>query len=299
MRNSNTVSKPANVVLNILFIIFSLICIIPLVLVFSVSFSNELSVNKYGYSFIPRKFSTAAYSYLFLNVKSILHAYGITIFVTVVGSLLSVIVIALYAYPLSRRDFRYRNIFTFVVFFTMLFGGGLVPWYLVCTQVLHLKNTIWAMIIPYLISPWYVLIMRTFFATTIPEAIIEAAKIDGCGEFRTFFTIVAPLAKPAFATIGLFTVLNYWNDWWLPLLLIDKDSLVNLQYTMYKITTNIQYLTQLAPTASAQAGNSLATLPAETSRMAMCVVTIGPIILAYPFFQRYFVKGLTIGGVKG
>jgi putative aldouronate transport system permease protein len=147
---------------------------------------------------------------------------------------------------------------------------------------------------------WYVLIMRTFFATTIPDSIIEAAKIDGAGEFRTFAVVVLPLAKPVIATIGLFNTIFYWNDWWLPLMLLkSKDSLANLQFTMYKITTNIQYLTQMAPSAAAQTGNTVAMMPSETARMAMCVLAVGPIIIAYPFFQKYFVKGLTIGGVKG
>ena len=295
----NLISRPSDTILNIIFIIYSLICILPLFLVLSVSFSDELSIAKNGYSFIPQKFSLTAYSYLFLNAKGILNAYGVTIFVTVVGSVLSVIIIALYAYPLSRRDFKYRNTFTFLVFITMIFSGGLVPWYLVCTRVLHLQNTIGALIVPYLMNGWYVLIMRTFFSTTIPESIIEAAKIDGAGEFRIFAVVVLPLAKPAIATIALFNTLFYWNDWWLPLMLINDDKFVNLQYIMYRITTNIQYLTQLAPNAAAQSGNTIAQMPSETARMAMCILSIGPVIIAYPFFQKYFVKGLTIGGVKG
>jgi putative aldouronate transport system permease protein len=296
----NLISKPANAVLNFAFIIYSLLCIIPLFLVLAVSFSDEISIAKDGYKFIPEKFSTAAYHYLFLNSKAIITAYGVTIFATVVGSVLSIVVIALYAYPLSRKDFKYRNLFTFIVFFTMLFSGGLVPWYLVCTRILHIQDTIWALIIPYLMNGWYVLIMRTFFSTTIPDSIIEAAKIDGAGEFRIFAVIVIPLAKPVIATIALFNTIFYWNDWWLPLMLLKtKDNLANLQFTMYKITTNIQYLTQIAPNAAAQSGNTVAMMPSETARMAMCVLAVGPIIIAYPFFQKYFVKGLTIGGVKG
>ena len=299
-KNNNMISKPANAVLNFAFILYSLLCIIPLFLVLAVSFSDEISIAKNGYKFIPQKFSTAAYDYLFVNGKAIINAYGVTIFATVVGSILSIIVIALYAYPLSRKDFRYKNVFTFIVFFTMLFSGGLVPWYLVCTRVLHIQDTIWALIIPYLMNGWYVLIMRTFFATTIPDSIIEAAKIDGAGEFRTFAVVVLPLAKPVIATIGLFNTIFYWNDWWLPLMLLKtKDNLANLQFTMYKITTNIQYLTQMAPSAAGQTGNTIAMMPSETARMAMCVLAVGPIIIAYPFFQKYFVKGLTIGGVKG
>lgn len=297
--SANSISRPADAALNLAFIIYTLICVVPLLLVVSVSFTDEISIAKYGYNFFPHKFSTAAYSYLFLNAKGIVTAYGVTIFATIVGAALSVTVMALYAYPLSRRDFKYRNIFAFIVFFTMLFNGGLVPWYLVCTRVLHLQNTIWALIVPYLMNGWYVIIMRTFFSTTIPESIIEAAKIDGAGEFRTFVVVVLPLAKPAIATIALFQTLIYWNDWWLPLMLINNDKLVNLQYLMYKITTNIQYLTTVASSAAGQTGNTVANMPSETARMAMCILAIGPIVAAYPFFQKYFVKGLTIGGVKG
>lgn len=297
--NSNLISRPANAVLNLAFIIYSLICIVPLLLVLSVSFTDEISITQFGYNFIPHKFSTAAYHYLFLNAKGIVNAYGVTIFVTIVGSILSVMIIALYAYPLSRKDFKYRNVFGFLVFFTMLFSGGLVPWYLICTRVLHLQNDVWALIIPYLMNGWYVIIMRTFFSTTIPESIIEAAKIDGAGEFRIFAVVVLPLAKPAIATIALFQTLVYWNDWWLPLMLINNDKFINLQYLMYKITTNIQYLTTVAASSAGQTAGTVANMPSETARMAMCILAIGPIIIAYPFFQKYFVKGLTIGGVKG
>lgn len=294
---TNGISEPANIALNLVFIIYSLIAVVPLILVLSISFSSEMSIAKYGYSFFPREFSTAAYDYLFLNSKAIFDAYGVTIFVTIVGTFLSVMVVALYAYPLSRKDFKYRQFFTFFIFFTMLFGGGLVPWYLVCTKLLGLQNNIWALIVPMLMNGWFVIIMRTFFSTTIPESIIEAAKIDGAGEFRIFAVVVLPLAKPAIATIALFQTIIYWNDWWLPLMLINNDKNINLQYLMYKITSNIQYLSQVAATSGGAV--NMANLPSDTARMAMCILAVGPIIAAYPFFQKYFVKGLTVGGVKG
>jgi putative aldouronate transport system permease protein len=215
------------------------------------------------------------------------------------GTALSLLVIALYAYPISRKDFKYRNQFTFFVFFTMIFGGGLVPWYMVCVQLLHLKNTIWAMIFPALMNGWYVLIMRTFFATSIPDSIIESAKIDGAGEWRTFFQIVLPLSLPGLATVALFNTLAFWNDWYLPLMFITKANLYNLQYTMYKMLANIQFLIQSSSAMSGRASEMLKNLPSETSRMAMCILAVGPIIFAYPFFQKYFVKGLTVGAVKG
>ncbi|HEY5563503.1 MAG TPA: carbohydrate ABC transporter permease [Clostridiaceae bacterium] len=298
--NANSITKKSNFILNIIFMIYTLFCLVPLILALIVSFTDENIINTYGYSFFPRKLSFASYQYVLLNGRAIINAYGITIFNTVVGTFLSLIVIALFAYPISRKEFKYRYFFTFLVFFTMLFSGGMVPWYLVCTQVLHLKDTIWAMIIPYLMNGWYVIIMRTFFATTIPDSIVEAAKIDGAGDFKTFMVIVLPLAKPVLATVGLFITLTYWNDFWLPMMLINKDGLLSLQYTMVKIQTNIAYLTQI--NSAAGGGNVagvIAAIPTETVRMAMAVMAIGPIVIAYPFFQKYFVKGLTIGAVKG
>ncbi len=221
-----------------------------------------------------------------------------TIFVTVVGSVLSLIVISLYAYPLSRKDFEHRKLFTLLVFFTMLFNAGLVPWYMVYVNVLHLKNSVFAMILPGLCTPLYVLIMRTFFQTTIPQSIIEAAKIDGASEFRIFTRIVLPLSKPSLATIGLFNVLFYWNDWYSPLLFITDEKLFNLQYMMYRVDRSITYLVSQSNTLG-NVSELLANIPSQTARMAMAIIAIGPIIFAYPFFQKYFVAGLTVGSVKG
>jgi putative aldouronate transport system permease protein len=252
----------------------------------------------YGYSLFPRNLSLESYKYIFKNIGVILRAYGVTMLVTVVGSTLSLIIISLYAYPISRKDFKYRGTFTFIVFLTMLFNGGLVPWYMVYVNVLHINDTLMALILPYLMTPLYVLIMRTFFMTSIPEGIIEAAKIDGAGELQTFVRIVLPLAKPALATIGLFNVLTYWNDWYAPLLFINNEKLFNLQYLMYRVDKAILYLSNNAGSIN-NATQIMANLPSQTARMAMAVVAIGPIILAYPFFQKYFVEGLTIGSMKG
>jgi putative aldouronate transport system permease protein len=207
----------------------------------------------------------------------------------------STMIIALYAYPLSRSGFRYKNVFSFIVFFTMIFGGGLIPWVMVYTHVIPLVNTIWILIIPYLMNGWFVIIMRTFMKTTIPEEVLESARIDGAGEFRTFFVIVLPLCKAGLATIGLFVMLNYWNDWYLPLIFISKTSLYNIQYVLYQIMSSIQFLISAAGNGSYAIKN----IPSETARMAIAVLAIGPIIFAYPFFQQYFIKGLTIGAVKG
>lgn len=291
-------SKKSNIIFNIILTILSIMCIYPLVLVFMVSITDEKMISLYGYRIIPKKVSLYAYEYILKDIGVVLRAYGTTALVTIVGSLISIAVISMYAYPLSRKSFKYRNTFSFIVYFTMLFNGGLVPWYMVYARFLNLKNSYWALIIPALVSPMYVLIMRTFFSTSIPDSLIEAAKIDGAGEFYIFCRIVIPLAKPAIATISLFNILNYWNDWYLPLLFITDEKKFTLQYLLYRVEKSIQYLSS----SSQNLGNVseiLSKIPSQSSRMAMAIIAIGPIIFAYPFFQKYFVQGLTIGAVKG
>lgn len=293
------IPKLTNSILNIIFGIYTILSIAPLLLVIAVSFTDEKTIYKFGYNFIPKQFSLGAYKFVFTDVDQVLRAYGVTFFVTIVGGILSLLLISLLAYPLSRKDFKYRNALSFFVFFTILFSGGFVPWYIVCTQFLHLKDTIWALIAPYLINSWYVIIMKTFYQNTIPDSLLEAARIDGAGEFKTFFSIVLPLSVPGLATIGLFIILRYWNDWWLPLTLINDNKLFNLQFLMYQVQLDIQYLKSARTSMTLETMKEIASIPSETSRMAMCIVAIGPIIVAYPFLQKYFVKGLTIGSVKG
>ena len=285
-----------NVLLNLIFILCAATCIIPILLVVGISISDESSLMMNGYNIIPKKFSGEAYKYVADNAKMIFDAYGVTLFSTICGTLLSVLVISFYAYPLSRKDFKYRQAFTFFIFLTMIFNGGMVPWYLVCTKILNLQNKIWALIIPYVFNAWYVIILRTFFSLNIPPSLIEAAKIDGAGEFRIFFKMIIPLSLPGIATIALFQTLGYWNDWWLPLMFTStKSNLVNLQFLLYRILTNIQAIAD-NPAASA---SFTTRLPAESVRMALCIIAIGPIVLAYPYFQKYFVQGLTVGAIKG
>ncbi len=298
MRDCTKISRKADFALNIIMLLCTIACVLPLLIVFSASITEEKTVTMYGYSLIPRNLSLESYKYIFKNIGVVLRAYGVTMLVTVVGSTMSLVIIALYAYPISRKDFKYRGLFTFIVFLTMLFNGGLVPWYMVYVNVLHINDTLMALILPYLMTPLYVLIMRTFFMTSIPDGIIEAAKIDGAGELQTFVRIVLPLAKPALATIGLFNVLTYWNDWYAPLLFINNEKLFNLQYLMYRVDKAIMYLSNNAGSIN-NATQIMANLPSQTARMAMAVIAIGPIILAYPFFQKYFVEGLTIGSIKG
>lgn len=297
-RKIGEISTFSDFLLNILFIIMALICILPIIFVIIISLTNEKELLLSGYTFFPKEISINAYSYVAAARDVIWRAYGVSIFVTVVGTLLSLFIICLYAYPLSRNSFKYKTQFTFLAYFTMIFGGGLVPWYIVYTTVIPIKNSIWIMIIPYLMNAWYVIIMRTFYKTTIHESIIESAKIDGAGEFRTFFVIVLPLCRAGLATIGLFCTLNYWNDWYLPLVFVNNAKLYNIQYYMYQTLLSIQFLAT-SSTSFANAGKAIGDLPSEGARMAIAVLSIGPIILAYPFFQRYFVKGLTVGAVKG
>lgn len=298
-RGLNSVHPATAALFHIIFILYTILCIVPIFLVVAVSFSDELTVVANGYQFIPEKFSTYAYEFLFKDSTQILRSYGVTILVTATGTLLGVSMMAMYAYPLSRNDLPFRGPLAFFVFFTMLFNGGLVSFYLVYVRFLGLKNSLWALILPLLVAPFFILVMRTFFKN-IPSELIEAAKIDGAGEFRIAGTVIFPLSVPILATVALFTVLNYWNDWFMSLLFISDDKKVSLQYLMYKTMLNIQYLTSNTQAAQGIAqGGSAVELPSETVRMAMCVVGIGPIVFAYPFFQRYFVKGLLIGAIKG
>jgi putative aldouronate transport system permease protein len=291
------ISRSANALLVAMFLIVSIACIYPVLLVVSVSFTDELTVTTSGFNIIPKVFSTYAYEYLFQDAEKIIRGYGVSISVTILGTLGSLLLTSLFAYPISRRDMPYRNFLAFFVFFTIIFNGGLVPWYLTYSSA-GLKDTLAALVLAHLVAPFNVLIMRTFFANTIPISLIESAKIDGAGEFRIFGQIILPLSLPVMATIGLFQTLAYWNDWFTSAVFISNDKLVSLQYLMYKLIYNIQYLNSGIVDASV-AGGVTAAIPQETVRMAMAIIGIGPIIFVYPFLQKYFVKGLTIGAVKG
>lgn len=296
----NAISRRSNALVQGVFWFYTILCVFPLLLVIMVSFTDEMAILQNGYQLIPKAFSLTAYELLFADSGQIVRSYGVSLFVTVVGTILSLLLTAAFAYPISRKDLPYRNGFAFFIFLTMLFNGGLVPWYLVYTKYLHLGDSIWALIIPMLVQPFNILIMRTFFQTTIPAALIEAATIDGAGELGIFIRIVLPLSLPVIATIALFNTLMYWNDWFLSLIFISDNKTVSVQYLMYKTMLNIQYLTSNVQASEALTrGGGTVRLPSEAIRMAMAVIGIGPIVLAYPFFQKYFVKGLTIGAVKG
>ncbi|RCW48521.1 carbohydrate ABC transporter permease [Paenibacillus prosopidis] len=283
-------------IIHFVFILFSLACIIPLVSIISISLSNETDIIKNGYSLFPRVFDINAYAYVLYEPIQIINAFKVSIIVSILGTFISLIVMACIAYTLSRHDYRFKNPLSFYVFFTMMFNGGLVPTYILLSNYLHLKNTIWVLILPYVAVPWFILLLRTFMQK-IPYDIIESCMMDGASEFRIFFQIILPLAKPGLATVALFTILQYWNDWFLSLLYIEKESLVPLQYMLYRMMSNIAFLTsssnQLPP------GLNNAVIPSESARMAMAILAAGPMLAVFPFFQQYFVRGLTVGAVKG
>lgn len=294
----NKKNRMFQIIMSALFIFIALVCVIPVVLVLIISLTDQSSINTYGYSFFPKQWSLDAYRYIWSSARhTILSAYGITIFTTVIGTVAGVLIVALYAYPISRNDFKYRNTFAFISFFTMLFSGGMVSWYMVCTSMLHLGNTVWALILPGVMNSWYVVILRTFFATSIPPSVIESAKIDGAGEYIILFRLVMPLSLPGLATIALFFTLRFWNDWYNALMFITDDRLRNLQFLLQSMLSKIQMLSE--SDGNTYAAESIREIPSDSVRMALCMIAAGPILIVYPFFQKYFIQGLTVGAVKG
>lgn len=276
-------------------IILAVLCIIPFVLVVSSSLTEETKIVTDGYQFIPTAFSTEAYSILFKYPDQMIQAYLVTIGVTIAGTVLGLFLTSMTAYALSRKDFKWRNQFSFFFFFTTLFSGGLVPWYLLMVNYLDMKDTPLALVLPLVLNVFYIIVMKSFMSS-IPEAIVESAKIDGAGDFRIYARLILPLSKPALATIGLFLALAYWNDWYNALLFISDENLMPLQYYLYKMLGNMDGMRKAMMGAGAVVTTAI---PTESLKMAMTVVATGPILLAYPFVQRYFVQGLTIGAVKG
>lgn len=274
--------------------LFAIICLIPFLIVIGSSFTSESSIIRNGYTILPTELSFESYKTIFDSPKAILRAYGVTIFVTVVGTSLSVFLNTMAGYVLQRKDFAWRNKLSFFYFFTTLFSGGLMPWYILCVNYLHLKDSIWSMILPGVVSVWNILLVKGFMAG-IPFEMTESAKIDGAGDFSIFIRLIWPLSTPVIATICLFTALTFWNDWYNSMLFINNDHLYSLQYQLYKLINDAKAMRQIA----AESGMVIDILPIESMKMALTVVVTGPIILMYPFVQRYFVKGLTLGAVKG
>lgn len=297
--NVRSFNPTANLIFNIVIAIFAISCVVPFFFVIMISLTSEGSLAANGYRFWPKEFSLEAYRYIFQGAMSqrIIHALGVTVFITVTGTIVNATMTSLYAYVISRSNFPFKKFFTLFALITMLFSPGMVANYLVMTNLLQLKDTIWALILPLALGPFNILVMRTFFKKTVPDSIIESARIDGASEMRIFVSIVLPLAVPGIATISLFAALGYWNDWFNALLYIQKDTLVPLQYLLMKIQNNLEFLSR-STDMGAVAQEGLGVLPSESARMAIVVLSTLPIALTYPFFQKYFVGGLTIGGVK-
>ncbi len=296
-RDMLALSSTTNTLLNVLMVVCCILALFPLYVIVISSVTSEAALTANGYRLWPEEFSTLAYSFLFRKGSIVVTAYRNTILSTVAGTALSVFMVGLYAYPLSRDNFKFGRFFTFYAFFTMLFGGGLVAYYMVMRQVLQIQNSLWALFLPSAFSPFWVIVMRTFYKTNVPNEIIESARIDGASEWRTLFEIVMPLAIPGLATVALFSAIGIWNNFFNCLLLVDEAQYYSLQYTIYTTLNSIRFLLENADKMSGIV--NVSDLPSQTFRMAMAVVTIGPIIFAYPFFQRYFIRGLTMGAVKG
>jgi len=279
----------------VLFISVSLFCVAPFFIIISASFSDEMMLKTNGYSFLPQGLTLDAYAYIFKTPKAILMPYAVTIFCTVIGTVASLVITAMMGYVCSRRDFKAHKVLSFLVFFAMLFNVGLVATYFTMVSVYGLKDSVWAMIVPMLMSPWNVFLMKSFM-NDVPFELIEAAKIDGSGEFRLFFQIIVPIAKPALATIGLFIAFAYWNDWYNCFLYINNNDLTSLQYYLYRVMSEAAFLSTNTMASTMLAARQI---PTTTVRMAMCVLAAGPMLVVFPFFQKYFVRGLTVGSVKG
>ncbi|MCK9859077.1 carbohydrate ABC transporter permease [Paenibacillus sp. ATY16] len=283
-----------NIMGYVLITILTVLCLLPFLLIVSGSFTPEIQIISKGFSLIPETFSLDAYKAAFSNPKQIFDGYKVTIFITVVGTAVGLFLTSMAGFVLSRKDFKYRDQLSFFIYFTTLFSGGLIPWYILITKHLDLKDTYMALIVPTLLSAWNIILMKNFMKS-IPDSIVESAKIDGAGEFTIYLRLILPLSGPGLATIGLFMALGYWNDWFMANLFITSESHYPLQFLLYKI------LASAAVLKTNVAGNLSPTFqpPAETLKMAAAVIATGPIVFLYPFVQRFFVKGLTIGAVKG
>lgn len=278
---------------HIIFIAFGICCLVPMIYLISASITNEQTLFVEGYKLFPKNIDFSAYKYLLRNPTQMLQSYGVTIFITIVGTVLSLLVMLMIAYPLSIKSFRFKKSLSFYLFFTILFSGGLVPTYLMNVQYLHLKNNILIYILPSLVNVWYVFMIRSFFSG-IPEALRESAKIDGASEFRVLFNIIIPISKPVIATIAFMEIMTRWGEWYNCSLYITKPELQTVQYLLQALMQESESV-QLAQ----DAGVSVGDIPRETVKLAMAVIAAGPVMFIFPFFQKYFVKGMTVGSVKG
>ena len=288
--------KRANAVLSILVLLLSTCMILPVVLILVISVSSEKSIVEKGYSFLPSEWSAGAYLYIFKNAGNILRAFGVTFAVTIVGTILSLFLISTMAYVISNRYYRYRNILKVGVMIPMFFSGGLAASYAVNTQLFGLKNSYLALILPIACSSWYIIVMRTYFLRNIPEEILEAARLEGASAFRLYYQFVLPMSRPILLTVGIFEVFSYWNSWYENLIYTDSahSELYMLQYILYNMEKSASYITSNENISGAVMGD----VPTQSLRMALASLIILPIIIVYPFFKSFFVRGLTAGGGK-
>lgn len=290
--------KTFNIIATIILLVVALFCLMPFVLLISASISDEKSVLDYGYSFLPRKVDFLAYRYIFTRARGILKAYGLSFVVTIIGTAVNLVLTVLYAYPISRSDLKGRNVFSFILFFTILFNGGLLPSYIMWTQTFHIKNSIWAYILPNLmLNGFYVIMARNYFSQNVPKELIECAKLDTAGEYTILFRIVIPISKPILATVGLFVSLNYWNDWQNGLYYITDESKYTIQTLLNRMLLDSMYL-QSSMTAS-YSGGAGQSLPTFTLKMAVAFIGVIPILVIFPFVSKYLTGGMTVGAVKG
>ncbi len=280
--------------------LMTIFALAPFVLIISASLTEENTLAVSGYQFWPKEFSAAAYQYLVTKSQTILKAYGISMIVTVAGTVASLVLSPMLAYPMSRRDFRYRNFLAFFVFFTMIFSGGIVPSYMMWTRVFQIKNSIFALIIPnYLMGAFNIFLLRNYFTNNIPVSLIESAQLDGAKELTIFFKIMLPLSTPVLATVGLFVGLAYWNDWTNGLYYITDTNLYSIQNLLNRLMQNIEYLKSGTSISGAVGNIDTSSMPTTSMRMAIAVVAVLPIIIIFPFIQKYFIKGVVVGAVKG
>lgn len=295
----NTIKLPAaTIIFNIcaypLVSLGAVLCLLPFIMLISGSFTSEAAISLYGYSILPKELSFSAYKLLFKFPQDIFRAYGVSILVTSVGTVLGLFIVTMTAYVLSRKDFKYRNKLSFFFYFITLFNGGLLSTYIFVIRYLHLKNSYLSLILPIMLNIFYLIVMRTFISS-IPDSISESAKIDGASDFTIFLKLILPLSSAGLATIGLFIALDYWNDWYSAMLYMSDYRKFPLQYMLYNMLSSQQAMTRISSLSSV----SIVDLPSQSLKLAMAVVATGPIVMAYPFVQKYFVKGITVGAVKG
>ena len=293
----NQIKTSTNIVFNIVFLILAVMCEIPLLFVFSISITDEEAIRQNGYQLVPQALSNAAYEFLWNERLTILRAAFMSVLVTIVGTIISIALNTSMGYVVSRRNFKLKKLYTWLIFIPMVFNGGMLASYVVVSNILGLNNSIWALILPLACSLFSVTICRTFFRTTVPDSIIESAKIDGAGQFRIWSQIVLPISKPVMATIGMFAAFGYWNDWFQASLYIQDTKLQTLQSLLNQMQKNIEYIAN-NPYGGLSMQEYKLSMPTESVRMAIAIVIIVPIACTYPFFQKYFISGLTIGSVK-